>query len=182
MTVLTVHLYKITNLTDNAHIDEADPYVKFELEQDNAIFDQDFGSMRSSKKKNEQNPVYSEDFKFEIPTLENMELKVTVMDDDVGRDDKLGSCLIKLEDLDLSAEPLEVRRKVDDNFFSPDSWIFLKLSYGEAKVDVDAERLSYVGTAEYEKLRNKHPEHHGQRKFILCVAYGICEYFKVKLM
>lgn len=28
MPTLTVHLYKITNLSDDAHIDEADPYVK----------------------------------------------------------------------------------------------------------------------------------------------------------
>ena len=104
--------------------------------------------MKSSKKKNEQNPVYGEDFTFEIPTLDNMELRVTVMDDDVGRDEKLGGCLIKLEKLDLSPERMEVRRKVDNNLFSPDSWIFLKLSYGEAKVDEDATNLSHVGTCD----------------------------------
>jgi len=34
--------------------------------------------MNSSKKKDEQNPVYAEDFHFNIPTLNNMELKVKV--------------------------------------------------------------------------------------------------------
>ena len=118
--------------------------------------------MVSSKKKNEQNPVYSEDFKFEIPTLENMELTCTVMDDDFGLDDKLGRCKIKLDDLDLSAEPLEVRKKVDDNIFSPDSWIFLKLTWGEPTEDADATNLSHVGAAAYECLRIEHPEHHGR--------------------
>ena len=124
------------------------------------IYDKDFGKMVSSKKKNEQNPVYGEDFKFEIPTLNNMVLTCTIMDDDYGRDDMLGKCTINLEGLDLSAEPLEVRRKVDGNTFSPDSWIFLKLSYGEAAQDADATNLSHVGTAAYECLCLKHPEHH----------------------
>ena len=52
--------------------------LQFELEQDNAFFDKDFGAMKSSKKKDEQNPVYAEDFHFNIPTLNNMELKVKV--------------------------------------------------------------------------------------------------------
>jgi len=52
--------------------------LQFELEQDNAFFDKDFGEMKSSKKKDEQNPVYGEDFHFNIPTLNNMELKVKV--------------------------------------------------------------------------------------------------------
>ena len=52
--------------------------LQFELEQDNAFFDKDFGKMNSSKKKDEQNPVYAEDFHFNIPTLNNMELKVKV--------------------------------------------------------------------------------------------------------
>lgn len=34
--------------------------------------------MKSSKKKDEQNTVYSEDFHFYIPTLNSMELKVKV--------------------------------------------------------------------------------------------------------
>jgi len=165
MPPLTVHLHKITNLTDDAHIDEADPYVKFELEQNNVGFrrDKDLGEKRSSRKKNEQNPVYGEDFTFDAPdTLNNLELTVTVMDDDVGPDEKLGGCRILLEDLDLSPEPMEVRRRVDNNLFSPDSWIFLKISYGEATEDVDATSLSHVGTAAYDVLRKKHSEHHHQ--------------------
>lgn len=118
--------------------------------------------MVSSKKKNEQNPIYSEDFKFKIPTLDNMVLTCTVMDDDWGKDDKIGRCRIKLEDLDLSAEPLEVRRKVDNNILRDDAWIFLKLSWGEPTEDEDATNLSHVGKAAYECLRKKHPEHHGQ--------------------
>uniref|UniRef100_A0A7R9ZI30 Phospholipase D n=1 Tax=Pseudictyota dubia TaxID=2749911 RepID=A0A7R9ZI30_9STRA len=162
MPTLTVHLVRITNLADEGFRDTADPYVKFELEQDNTFFDKDFGDQVSSKKKDENNPTYNEFFTFDIPTLENMELKIKVMDDDPGMDDKLGECKIKLEKLDLDPLPREVRRKIDDNLFSPDAYIILKLSYGEQAEDDDAEGLSHVGAAAYETLRTKHAEHHHQ--------------------
>jgi len=53
------------------------------------------------------------------------------MDDDIGRDESLGKCKIKLEDLDLSDEPQEIEKKVDNNIFSADAYIYLKLSYTE---------------------------------------------------
>lgn len=117
----------------------------------------------SSRKKNQHNPVYNEAFVFDdIPTLNNMELKVKVLDDDVGKDDKLGQCLIKLEKLDLDPIPTEIRRKIDNNVFSPDAYIILQISYGEEAEDEDAENLSHVGMAAYECLRTKHSEHHHQ--------------------
>lgn len=60
-----------------------------------------------------------------------MELTVKVMDDDIGQDEKLGECEIKLEDLDLSPEPKEIKKKIDNNLFSADAYIFLKISYAE---------------------------------------------------
>lgn len=164
MPPLTIHLIRIIGLTDDDHRDKADPYVKFELVQDNIGFrrDKDYGEMISSRKTNQRNPVYNETFVFEdIPTLNNMELKVKVMDDDIGdADDKLGQCLVKLEKMDLDPIPIEVRRKIDDNIFSPDAYIVLKISYGEEAVDQDAANLSHVGSAAYECLRSKHSEHH----------------------
>ena len=166
MPKLTVHLWRITNLIDDAQSDVADPYVRFELEQNNRGIrnDQDYGQHVSSKKTNETNPVYSEDFVFEdLPSLDNMELKITVLDDDTrDADDKLGGCLIKLEKLDLSSEPLEVRRKINNRIARADSWIFLRLTWGEPAVDEDAAALSHVGAAAYEALRTKHHEHHHQ--------------------
>jgi len=35
MGILTIYLDKITNLVDDDHAGNSDPYVKFELEQDN---------------------------------------------------------------------------------------------------------------------------------------------------
>jgi len=95
------------------------------------LLDKDYGERKSSKKKNEQNPVYGEEFHFNIPTLKNMELTVKVLDDDVVHDDKIGKCKIKLDKLGLSKKPVEVKKKVDNHIFSPDAHIFLKISYSE---------------------------------------------------
>ena len=46
MGVLTVLLKNITNLADEDHIGKSDPYVKFELEQDNLVFDKDYGERK----------------------------------------------------------------------------------------------------------------------------------------
>mmetsp|Transcript_3281 Transcript_3281/g.6037 ORF Transcript_3281/g.6037 Transcript_3281/m.6037 type:complete len:132 (+) Transcript_3281:320-715(+) len=129
MPILTVHLDKITNIADKDIVGKSDPYVKFELEQDNYLKDKNYGEMVSTTKKDDLNPVFGEDFHFNIPTLENMVLTVKVMDSDYGRDGKLGKCKIKLEKLGLSTEPQEIKKKVDNNIFSADGYVFLKLSY-----------------------------------------------------
>jgi len=110
---------------------QSDPYVKFELEQDNAVFDKDMGDKKSTKKKDEPNPVYDETFVWNIPGINNMELTCKVMDDDIASDDKIGHCKIKLEDLGLTPEPQEFSYKVDNNLFSKDAYIYLKISYEE---------------------------------------------------
>jgi len=164
---LTIHLVKIVNLGNTGITDVADPYVKFHLEQDNIGFfhDKDFGKMESSKKKDDPNPVFNETFVFpDIPeTMKNMKLKVKVMDSDShSRDDNLGSCTINLEKLDLEPIPMLVRRKIDNNFFGKDAYIFLNMSFGEKAEDVDAADLSHVGQAAYECLRTIHSEYHNQ--------------------
>ena len=60
-----------------------------------------------------------------------MELTVTVMDDDIVGDDKIGKCKIKLEKLGLSEEPMEVVEKVYNRVFGKDSYVHLRLSYTE---------------------------------------------------
>lgn len=75
------HVILPLTLSLSFYLQQSDPYVKFELEQNNAIFDKDMGDKKSSKKKDEANPVYDEVFVWNIPTLENMELTCKVMDD-----------------------------------------------------------------------------------------------------
>lgn len=97
------------------------------------FFDKDYGEKVSSKKKDEPNPEYDETFTFaDIPTLENMVLKIKVMDDDIIGDDKIGSCKIKLEEVGFeSGVPFEGSWVVDDNWFSKDAEIFLTLTWTE---------------------------------------------------
>ena len=72
MGVLKIYLDKVDNLADEDMIGKSDPYVKFEIEQDNMVFDKDFGEMKSTTKNNQQNPTYGETFHFKLPTLDNM--------------------------------------------------------------------------------------------------------------
>jgi len=110
---------------------QSDPYVKFELEQNNfgKFRDKNQGTKKSTKKQDEPNPVYGETFVWNIETLNNMELTCKIMDDDIVSDDKIGKCKIKLEDLGLSDTPMEVTRKVDNNLFSKDAYIYLTIKY-----------------------------------------------------
>lgn len=136
MGVVTVYLDKITNLIDEDKLGKSDPYVKFELEQDNLVFDKGYGKQTSTKKNNDLNPEYGETFTFpDVPTLDNMVLSVVVWDDDIGFDDKIGSCKFALEKMGLSAEPMEkscvVDAKSGKGWFSKKAKIFVKLSYTE---------------------------------------------------
>lgn len=136
MGVVTVVLDKITNLRDTDGLGKSDPYVKFELEKDNWVFDKTLGKFSSSKKKNELNPVYNETFTFEnVPETKNMILHVKVWDDDFGMDDSLGGCKIKLGKMSLSEEPTDVEMTIDnkkgEGWFSKKAKIFLKISFKE---------------------------------------------------
>jgi C2 domain len=59
---ITVYLDKIINLVDTDLIGKADPYVVLQLEQDNVVFDKNYGKKTSKKIKGNNNPVYNETF------------------------------------------------------------------------------------------------------------------------
>ena len=130
---LTVYLDKVTHLSDGDWMGKTDPYVTFVLEQDNWTFDQTMGKATSTKKSNDLNPVYGETFEFAVNGLRNLVLKVNVYDDDIGFDDKVGACEIKVDDvIKKNQDPKEVVKVIDEKvgkWFSKDSKIYLKLSY-----------------------------------------------------
>lgn len=134
---LTVKLVRLTNLRDVDGIGKSDPYVKLQVKQDNWLFDRRYGRHVSSKKTNDLSPEFQEVFTFDdLPSLKNMVLQVRVKDDDVGIDDAIGACDIKLHSFWMKwklgqGEPIEKRCIVDQkkaltNFFSklPGSMLF----------------------------------------------------------
>ncbi len=128
MGVLTVLLEKIDNLTDKDRIGKSDPYVKFELEKDKLVFDKGYGTKQSTKKSNDLNPEYNEVFEFDgVPSLNNMELKIWIVDGDIGADKRLGYCEIKLEDLPIAQDFGESITRAVNN-----AVIHLKLSFRES--------------------------------------------------
>jgi Ca2+-dependent lipid-binding protein len=135
MGVLTVLLEKIDHLRDGDGIGRSDPYVKFELEKDKFLFDKGYGKKESTKKSNDLNPEYNEAFEFEdVPSLNNMILKIWIMDNDIGIDKKIGNCEIKLENVKITQDlgntmSLVIDRK--EGVFKRDAVIHLKLSFRE---------------------------------------------------
>lgn len=112
---LNVYLDRIEHLKDEDGIgNKSDPYVTLELEQDNWVFDKGYGKKKSGWKRNELSPEFDETFEFpDVPDdLENMVLSLKVWDADIGFDDEIGDCKIKLEGMDLS-EPQEVDKVID---------------------------------------------------------------------
>jgi len=76
--------------------------------------------------------VYGETFVWDdVPSLKNLTLWVKVMDDDPIKNDKLGKCKIKIEDIGVGPAPTGVERTVDANLFSKNAKIYLQISWEE---------------------------------------------------
>jgi Ca2+-dependent lipid-binding protein len=132
MGVLKVLLEKVTDLRDKDTIGKSDPYVKFELEQDNAVFDHGYGRKESSKKENDLSPEYNETFEWnDLPSLNNMVLKIRIMDSDIGLDKQIGECEIKLEHQHLDENPKSFDEIIEKKFLGikTNAIIYLKMSY-----------------------------------------------------
>jgi hypothetical protein len=70
---ITVYLDKVINLVDTDLIGKADPYVVLHLEQDNLVFDKNYGKKTSKKIKGANNPVYNETFVWDnVKSLNNL--------------------------------------------------------------------------------------------------------------
>merc|ERR1711915_595666 len=78
-----------TNLMKTEFVGKSDPYIVVE-----------YGDKKFKSKtvKNNQNPVWN--FDFEIPVIEKQsEMKLSIFDEDIGKDDAMGEVLININDL-----------------------------------------------------------------------------------
>jgi Ca2+-dependent lipid-binding protein len=134
MGIVTVTLDKCMHLRDKDGVGKSDPYVIFELKKERVGFDKNYGKKESSRKNNTTNPVYGETFTWhDVADLNNVKLHVRVYDEDIGRDDSLGSAVIDLEHAVLSSQPKEIVAVVDKKRFkvfnNEEATIHLRISY-----------------------------------------------------
>jgi len=135
MGVLTVHLDKIENLKDADRLGKSDPYVMLHLEEDKRFMDKTLEKKKSKTIKDSLSPVFNETFTFEnVPKdMDKLVLHIRVMDDDFGKDDKMGEVTIVLSNLTLSAQPKKLQEVVDTRgmVFKKTATMFLSISYTE---------------------------------------------------
>jgi len=135
MGVLTVHLDKIENLKDVDRLGKSDPYVMLHLEEDKRFMDKTLEKKKSKTIKDSLSPVFNETFTFEnVPKdMDKLVLHIRVMDDDFGKDDKMGEVTIVLSNLTLSAQPKKLQEVVDTRgmVFKKTATMFLSISYTE---------------------------------------------------
>lgn len=104
-----------------------------EVYKDRIGLDKKYGTKESSRKANTCNPVYGETFTWHgVDDLNNVKLKIRVLDEDIGKDDSLGTVVVDLEHAVLSSTPKDIVAVVDKKrfkVFSEEATIHLKVSY-----------------------------------------------------
>jgi len=105
-------------------------YISLLKIHSNTNSDKDYGYQKSSVKQGDVNPVWNEDFQFNIPTLDNMVLTLQVFDSDIGsRDDNCGRCKIKLEKEGITSSPKRFEKTIDRNLIRANGTLTVDISY-----------------------------------------------------
>mmetsp|Transcript_5525 Transcript_5525/g.12055 ORF Transcript_5525/g.12055 Transcript_5525/m.12055 type:complete len:219 (+) Transcript_5525:73-729(+) len=124
---LTVKVVKATDLRGEDRVGTSDVFVKLELYKDEyGPINTPLGEGKTSVIKSLA-PVWNEDFLFLVPSTDDVVLKLKVLDEDLGFDDKMGECKIKLDDYRLSSTPTEVTKVIDGHRRGEDEKITVTL-------------------------------------------------------
>merc|ERR1712217_358221 len=116
---LVIFVEKCTGLKDADLIGKTDPYCYCKIE--------DVGNVRTETKSNTLNPVWEQELTLAgIPDPLTKKIEMIVYDDDMFKDDKIGSCTIDLGTLVMGQE-MEFTQVIDTKFFG--LWRKAKLSF-----------------------------------------------------
>merc|ERR1711872_638068 len=118
-----ITVFKAKDIEKKGMFGKADPYVKLTLDNQKA---------KSATVKNNRNPEWNFEAIFNISDKTSQNLNLAVFDDDIGKDDSLGSAVIDL-------------RKLQEQQHLLNQWITLdKCKYGEVLVSAEFIPVSYV--------------------------------------
>merc|ERR1712083_1198665 len=118
-----ITVFKAKDLEKKGMFGKADPYVKLTLDNQKA---------KSATVKNNHNPEWNFEAIFNISDKTSQNLNLAVFDDDIGKDDSLGSAVIDL-------------RKLHEQQLLLNQWITLdKCKSGEVLVSADFIPMSHV--------------------------------------
>lgn len=112
MATITVTVVAATNLEDSdGPFSGSDPYVYITLDGCDA--------QKTATISGSSNPEWNETLTFEgVESPASKVMSLRIYDDDWGRDDKIGECVLDLGKLVATSEPQEIERVVDDGIFS----------------------------------------------------------------
>merc|ERR1711877_107088 len=118
-----ITVFKAKDIEKKGMFGKADPYVKLTLDNQKA---------KSATVKNNHNPEWNFEAIFNISDKTSQNLNLAVFDDDIGKDDSLGSAVIDL-------------RKLQEPQLLLNQWITLdKCKSGEVLVSAEFIPVSYV--------------------------------------
>ena len=118
-----ITVFKAKDIEKKGMFGKADPYVKLTLDNQKA---------KSATVKNNHNPEWNFEAIFNISDKTSQNLNLAVFDDDIGKDDSLGSAVIDL-------------RKLQEQQHLLNQWITLdKCKSGEVLVSAEFIPMSYV--------------------------------------
>merc|ERR1712212_1375180 len=143
---LRLIIHNGTNLIKTDIIGKSDPYV---------VVEHNKKKFKSKTIKNNQNPLW--DFVVDLEIAEKMDedIKVSVFDEDIGKDDAMGYVFLDIKDLCISQSIVTRNIPLNNCKTGEISFSSFYQKHGESKEDAELE--IYVNTEHAEKL--SHPEH-----------------------
>jgi len=111
MASIKVTVVSASNLADaDGPFNGSDPYVYITLDGCDA--------QRTATVSGSSDPEWNEELTFEgVESPASKVMKLRIYDDDWGRDDKIGECVLDLGKVVATADPQEIERVVDDGIF-----------------------------------------------------------------